>query len=231
MVPANRTLMNVILFICSLVSSFILAEAGVRIIAPQNLSGSWRTNSSTGLFVNKSEGSAQHQLDDRVVYYRFYPPHLRDTELNNDEYTILALGDSFTFGWLLNKNGTFIDRLQTLTDIEFGDHTFNVVNAAAGGWGTADYVAYVEEFGEIVSPDVIIIFMNTDDIGRSLKSPLYSFKDRASLLLKRNRVEPGALKKLTEFLPFYEWSLENLHSLQLLRRAYLTLGSGHVPAR
>jgi hypothetical protein len=113
--------------------------------------------------------------------------------------------------------------------MKFGDHSFNFVNAAAGGWGTADYVAYVEEFGKHLYPDIIIVFLNTDDIGRSLKSPLYSFKDRHSLLLKRNRAEPDILKKLTEFIPFYNWCLENLHSLQLLRKAYLMLGSGQGP--
>ena len=56
-------------------------------------------------------------------------------------------------------------------DLEFGERSFNLVNAAAGGWGTADYVAYVEEFGNIVRPDVILVFLNTDDVGRSFKSP------------------------------------------------------------
>jgi hypothetical protein len=90
-------------------------------------------------------------------------------------------------------------------------------------------VAYVEEFGKLIHPDVIIVFLNTDDVGRSLKSPLYSFDDRESLLLKRNSVEPDALKKLTELIPHYEWLLENLHSVQLLRRAYLMSWAGQAP--
>ena len=105
---------------------------------------------------------------------------------------------------------------------------FNVVNAAAGGWGTAHYVAYTEEFGNIVRPEIIFVFLNTDDVGRSFKSALYSFEDRDSLVLARDRIRPDTFKALTEFIPFYDWSLENLHSLQLLRKAYLTLASGHA---
>jgi lysophospholipase L1-like esterase len=224
----NRILVNSSVLIFSVVSALILAEVGVRAVAPQNLSGSWRINSPVGLLVNESHGIVQHQGGDRIAHYSFYPPHLRDTPLKDGLHTVLALGDSFTFGWFLNEKDTFISKLQDLVDLEFGERSFNLVNAAAGGWGTADYVAYVEEFGNIVRPDVILVFLNTDDVGRSFKSPLYSFVDRASLVLARNRVEPDTVKRVTELIPFYEWLLEHLHSVQLLRKAYLKLASEQV---
>ena len=49
-----------------------------------------------------------------------------------------------------------------------------------------------------------------------------------SLVLARDRLWPDTFKALIDFIPFYGWSLENLHSLQLLRKSYLTLASGQA---
>jgi len=73
------------------------------------------------------------------------------------------LGDSFTFGWLLNKEDTAAYHLQRYADEEFGKEKFYFLNAGTGGWGTADYVAFVDDFIEEIKPDVVLVVLNTDE--------------------------------------------------------------------
>src|SRR5688500_17670568 len=54
-----------------------LCELILRVFLPQNLSGTWRVFSATGLHINKAGGTAKHQFRDRVVHYRFNDHHLR----------------------------------------------------------------------------------------------------------------------------------------------------------
>ena len=199
----------------------------IRMVAPQNLSGSWRVSTENGLSVNKSSGTSQHQLGERVVKYSFHEPHIRGNAIRKDGIKILVVGDSFTFGWLVNIKDSYVQLLQEYADKEFGTNQFQFINAAAGGWGTADYVAYIEDFGELINPDIVLVFINTDDIGRSLRKNIYTVLDDAQLsALKRNRITPSALKKLVNSIPGYQWLLEHSHLMQIIRTVILTRNSG-----
>lgn len=214
---------NLLLFSISIIIALFLGEIIVRIIQPQNLSGSWRIQTESGLLVNKSYGKARDQFNNRVVYYNFYYPHLRDSQLKKNTKQILTLGDSFTFGSYLDKKDTYVYKLQEYADSEFGTDTFNFLNASAQGWGTADYVAYVEEFGDYINPDIILVFINTDDIGRSIKGEKYALININNYELKRNYTSVSTFKKITNSLPGYNWLLEHSHLAQLLRLSLLLL--------
>ena len=216
----KKTIQNSLLLICSLGFSLAVAELTVSIASPQNLSGSWRVATASGLLLNKSSGRARHQFHDRVVNYRFASPHLRGPLLGGS-VKVLVLGDSFTFGWLLDDKHNYVNRLQRMIDGEFGADTVALVNAAAGGWGTGDYVAYAEEFGEEVKPDLVLVFINTDDIGRALKSPLWTF-DSTSGVLERKVVPVSKLKQFMNKAPGYQWLLEHSHLMQLARATLLS---------
>ena len=91
------------------------------------------------------------------------------------------LGDSFTFGHLLPNGSTYVDRLQNHFLNEF-----EIINAAGGGWGTADYAKYIEIFCEKIRPQQIFIYLNFGDIDRSLKSTLYRLNDEGQLELTKD---------------------------------------------
>ncbi len=218
------------LLISSVIISLLLGELLVRVVTPQNLSGSWRVETEKGLLVNKSSGKARHQSGKRVVNYQFHHPHLRGTPVKERGLKILVVGDSYTFGWLVDKEDTYVQLLQKNADEEFGINRFQFLNAAAGGWGAADYVAYVEDFGDAVDPDIILVFLNRGDIIRSLQKNIYTVSDNASSALKRNHRKPSTWKKVWNQIPGYQWLLEHSHLLQLVRRAILTarIGAGGV---
>jgi len=207
---------NLILFFASISISLLLGELLVRIVAPQNLTGIFFEQTEKGLSVNKSKGSAMHQYGARVVRYHYYYPHLRDTPFKRDGIKILMLGDSFTFGWLLNKEDTVTYHLQRYADEEFGKEKFYFLNAGTGGWGTADYVAFVDDFIEEIKPDVVLVLLNTDDIGRSIKSKIFTIQE-GGLGIERNVLKANPLKRMINAIPGYQWLIEHSHLVQLLR--------------
>jgi len=212
---------NILLLLLATAFSLIAAELAVSIIKPQNLSGSWRIRTENGLFVNKSHGSSRHQHGNTVVSYDFASPHLRGP-IHSGSVRVLVLGDSYTFGWLLSNEHNYVNLLQQKIDSEFGAGTITLLNAAAGGWGTGDYVAFVEDFGSTIKPDFILVFLHTDDIGRALKSPLWSFDDNKVLARTVPPKTPRSkLKKVLNTVPGYQWVLERSHLMQIARSTVL----------
>jgi len=216
-----------LLLILSTGFSILAAEITVSITQPQNLSGSWRVETEKGLLVNKSCGSSRHQLGNRVVSYEFASPHLRGP-VHSGSVRVLVLGDSFTFGWLLGNENNYVNLLQRKINTEFGPGTIALLNAAAGGWGTGDQVAFVEDFSGEIRPDFILVFLNTDDIGRALQSPLWTF-DEASKALTRTVPPRSKLKTVMNAMPGYQWLLEHSHLMQLARTTVLSLRSARRP--
>ena len=223
---------NLLLLLVTLAVCVPLTEGAVRLMLPQALSGAWRIQTETGLLVNKSHGSSRHQSGQRVVRYRFGEPHLRAiTHIRAGRARkVLVLGDSFTFGWLLNDVDTYVARLQQLVDAEFGGGSFVLLDAAAGGWGTADYLFFLEDFGPQIRPDAVLVFVNTDDIGRSLTSPLLRVRNSAQgYVAERVSVPPSRLKQWLNTEPAYsayQWILEHSHLIQLIRKTVLQRFAG-----
>ena len=210
---------NVGTIVISLGLSLLIAEAFTRIFYPQNLSGTWRTIDEFGLNMNKSEGASFQSLGERRVDYHFEEFGVRSSLVtdSNLESKVLVLGDSFTFGWLLNIEDTYIELLAQTNK----QHTF--INAAAGGWGAADYTAYLETYCAQIKPDITIIVMNADDIGRMLGSKLYNYNPDLKLVT-RSKFEFTSrqrLKKLLNTLPFYDYLIEHSHLFSLARSTYL----------
>jgi GDSL-like Lipase/Acylhydrolase family len=217
----RRALARLAALVGSLVVALVLGEVAVRFAAPQNLSGSWRVRHPRGYLVNKSGGTSRHQLGDRVVCYRFNTLHQRGGEVAPHDRRALLLGDSYTFGWLLDEAAGYVALLQAAADRDCGAGTWQVLNGGAGGWGTADYVAYVEDFGEQVRPRLVVAFLNADDVRRSVESPVYRLSDDGRSLQSGTPPPEGRLKRVLNGLPGYQFGLEHSHLLQLTRKALL----------
>jgi hypothetical protein len=192
------------------------AEVLLRVVAPQELSGTWRVETPSGLLVNKSSGSTRHQVGSRVARYTFHPPHLRETAIDPDRRRVLCVGDSFTFGWLLDGEDTTIAHLQSRVGSQV-----QLLNAAAAGWGLMEQVAYVEEFGADIDPAAVLVFVNYHDIDRALRRRAYTFAGEDSLELVRHDLPRSRLKSAVNALPGYGWLLEHSHFVQGARRAFL----------
>ena len=213
---------NLLLMIASIIATLLITECIFRLVSPQNLTGSWFVSTDNGLLVNKSSGTSKHQLENRIVRYSFYEPNFRGTPIKEGGIKILVVGDSFTFGLLLEEEDTYVHHLQQFTDMEFGEGVFQYLNAAVGGWGTADYVAYIEDFRNIVKPDIILVFFNGMDINRSVNRGIYTLSDENKLMLKRHILKPPKLKYIINSIPCYQWLIENSHLAQFVKASILT---------
>ncbi|OGT32451.1 MAG: hypothetical protein A3C44_03365 [Gammaproteobacteria bacterium RIFCSPHIGHO2_02_FULL_39_13] len=192
---------NILTVSCSIIFALLLSEMILRIAElwipldanyqPPTLISKW------GYVTNPNSGNATQCLKSLCVKLHYYFPNLRDTKMNKNANHILVLGDSFTFGWLLPWNKTYVYYLQRDVDKKFGKNKYQLLNAATPGWGIEDYLGYLKQYGRKSSPKYVLIFLNTDDIGRAIKRshlsiPLKKFKQlvyeswlyQHSLLLK-----------------------------------------------
>jgi lysophospholipase L1-like esterase len=194
----------------------LLGELTIRWIAPQRIVGRWTENGRRGLRINKANWSARHDAAGHVVYYRFNEHHLRGGPIQGGKRRVLVLGDSFTFGWLLEERDTYLAKLARRCDQKFGPGEFEWLNGARGGWGTADYVAFAEEYGEVLKPDVVLVFLNFDDINRSTQSQLYRLDSQSGAAVAQTQPS-SRLTAISDALPGYDWLLSNSHLVNLVR--------------
>lgn len=223
-------LTNALLVFVSICAALLIGEVVLRLAFPQDLSGSSDVYTKDGLLANKSAGTAFHQMGARRVEYHFGAPHLRilDGDLfpaNGVSRKVLVVGDSYTFGWLLSDRDTYVRHLEDYLNAarSNGCPRVRLLDAAVGGWGAADYTIYIRRYLPVVRPDYLLVFVNTDDIGRALRSPLISFNGK--LMFREG--PPHRLKALICSLPFYNYLLEHFHVAALVRRVIWAIGSGN----
>ncbi len=76
----------------------------------------------------------------------------------NTRVRVLALGDSFTFGWGVNDEDTYPERLETQLRSRIPDRDIEVINGGfAGGYSPDTYYLYLKTEGEALKPDLIIV--------------------------------------------------------------------------
>lgn len=215
---STKTLQNALMLLVSTTVALLIAEVAVRFIMPQNLSGSWRVVHPSGLLMNKSSGKARQQFGDIAVNYSFDQWGSRKLALappgNHDK--VLLLGDSFTFGWLLEDGKTYADALQQTWPNK------QVIDAAAGGWGSADYTKYLAQFCTQIRPRETFIYLNFDDIGRSISSPLFKLDDSGALFEAPQPQPSHSIKSMLDGVGSYQWLIEHSHLMALVRLIFLT---------
>lgn len=117
---------------------------------------------------------------------------------------VLVLGDSFTFGLLLNESDTFVRRWEELLQMDYAldpplDHPsepIQLLNAGVGGAGLADWPVWLEVHGARLQPDWVVYVMNTADIERALSKNLFVLDDESGTLQSSQRWKPR---------PFFRW--------------------------
>jgi lysophospholipase L1-like esterase len=81
---------------------------------------------------------------------------LRDIEYKSGQHpTILFVGDSFVWGYDVQADARFTDRLRT----RFRDA--NIVNVGVPGYGTAQEYLLLKPISDAIKPDVVILIFCT----------------------------------------------------------------------
>tara|TARA_Y100000591_G_C21823423_1_gene695047 strand:- start:919 stop:1938 length:1020 start_codon:yes stop_codon:yes gene_type:complete len=207
---------NIITILISILISLLTVELFLRFFLPFPLSGSWRTQDFNGLLLNKKNLNTKHEyiVDEKIIranytFGNFHNRIYKGIDYDKSNPKILILGDSFTFGWLLNDEDTFIYKLaNNKSHLDF-------INVSAGGWGTSDYLSYIENYCIEIKPKVILLFINNTDHERVINSNLYFLDKEMNLVKGKNKI--NKFKKILNEFFLYEFMIENSHLLQMLR--------------
>lgn len=222
---------NILLLFATIFVLISLSEFFIRIFFPQDLQRYWvYYESEYALPVNKkSYVHKLHRFKSSKATYTFGKYHNRET-IKNLEHSkkekILVLGDSFTMGWLVNDEDTFVHKLQN------DNLDFNFINAAVGAWGTSNYTLFTELFCEKIKPKKIFIFLNTNDAFRGYNSNHYKIKN--GVIIKNKKISADLLKdsNLDKKIPFYKFLKSNSHLFILTRNAvYDIFNKPNIPVR
>lgn len=212
--------------------TLLLAELLVRIVAPQNLSGTWFEKSARGNDINKANWTSRQQFGNRTVVYRINSLHLRGGPVGGGTNRVLCLGDSFTFGWLLDETNTFVYKLNQLAARDFPPGAFEFLNGGSGGWGTADYVAFAEDFGRQIHPAAIVVFLNGDDVGRTARSSLFQLEatNGYAVTAAQTNASKRTIRDIFRSFGIYQWTLQHSHLFQFLRVQIRVRSNQNKPA-
>ena len=214
---------NFILFVSTVTLMLLTTEFVIRNFYPQNF-GYYAERDERGLNILRDNILFYHRINKRNVTYKFGEFHNRETHsnINKDYQRILILGDSFTFGWLIEDESTYVSLLQKNFE------NFYFINPSVPGWGTSDQVMYVENYCKKIKPKKIIVMLNTDDVGRAWWSTLYKYKINDLDNVNNNELTMGYRGPINYDskyykIPFFKIIAKNSHTYVLIRQVYIDI--------
>ncbi|HTY17289.1 MAG TPA: GDSL-type esterase/lipase family protein [Myxococcota bacterium] len=205
---ARATASNLLLLACSSIFSLLLVEIGLRVAhhwtRPEVVQATYGDNPWTFFQYDpvlgwRPRAGAEGTFSIRGSHtsVRVNEKGLRDVDHaygKGARPRLLALGDSFTWGYGVEQSERFTDRLQTL----LGDEV-EVINAAVTGYGTDQELLYLVQEGAKYAPDVVLLCFGTEDIVNIHNAVQYSYPKPYFLL------EHGELSLHNVPVPQRDW--------------------------
>lgn len=87
----------------------------------------------------------------------------REKNENYNDYIILALGDSHTFGMGVSDEQTYPAQLERILSTRF-KHSVNVINAGVPGYNTMQEITYYEKIIKNYQPKLVLLGIVADDV-------------------------------------------------------------------
>jgi len=195
---------------------FFLLEIFIRIFIPQSIVPSYRASAFDITNALKANYNAEAVYGGITYQIQTNEKHLRRAknlpyEKPENTFRILCLGDSILFGFGANNEETFTYYLEKILNKKFRGTTFEVINAAAPGWGLLEYYLFLKNEGYKYSPDLIITTTFIDDVTH-LTDTRFEFKG-----LRHERTSNNEVKIFID-----EWNIRSNES-SLYRRLLQTL--------
>lgn len=89
-------------------------------------------------------------------------------------YRILALGDSFTYGFAVERTDLFVDLLEN--QLRADGRPVEVVNVGTEAWDNAQQAAWLETYGKDWNPDAVVLFPYENDLYWNSQSEYWTSK-------------------------------------------------------
>ncbi len=156
----KRLIFIALLALLGLVLAGILGEILVRLFVPSGSVARWFVLDEKYGYVQRPNYHQVWHYAETDVTWRvdLNSMGLRDREYDlgrRDVRRVILLGDSFTFGYGLDADLLFDERLERL--LNRGTNRWYVINCGVGGWGTLQEVTWALDHLELFKPDVIVL--------------------------------------------------------------------------
>lgn len=182
----SRMILKLGLLLGSLTIAVVGAEVLIRIVEPEEDTKAFPMPESERLYgyAPRSEGCAGG-VRFSTNSWGFRGPEWVPTA--EDGWVIVALGDSYTFGYGVDFVDAYPSVLENLLNLRNPARPVRVINLGIPGYDTAQEIATLREVGPRVHPDVVLLGYVLNDIyrrddgtefrKRGLLGPLYSIRD------------------------------------------------------
>ncbi len=149
--------LKLFLLFASTALSLVLCEVGLRLISPgySPISLDIYHFDEHGVLAMRPNLSRRHLTAEWDVAVTLNADGLRDRDqpVNSSGGTILAIGDSFAFGWGVELTDTFLYRAEEALRPE----AVRVIKAGIPGTGTSDQLLWLEHYGQRFQPGLVIV--------------------------------------------------------------------------
>lgn len=179
----SGTLANGLLVLGAWTLCVLGLELALRLVAPEPPAGQvgprdneWRFFEYHELLGWKNRPGARgwFSIPDTRTWIEINTNGLRDPEheprVSRSSPTILVLGDSFTWGFGVERQDRYTDVLARLLAVES-----EIINAGVSGYGTDQELLYLETEGAVWHPDIVIVQFGLEDIVNNHHSIQYSY--------------------------------------------------------
>ena len=150
---------------------------------------------------------------------------MRDNEVSGDSgdfFTIANIGDSFTFGYGLNREETISWRVgYKLSEAGIYKRKIRSLNLGTVGYGSVDSFIFLKAVWDRINPDLVIYYLY---VGNDLLNDLNTIARIDNKIAEKHPVTPP----LTDFLQrnsrFYDFLFKKLRNNHFLSKAFFRIG-------
>ncbi len=181
---------STLLLCLSLAISFLIAEFTIRTIFPFKSYGDERNltyehNELLGWFPLKN--SNKKYLGSRLidVHHNNYGFRDDDYKFNLKKKNIIFSGDSFTWGYDVNKSDRFTDIIRS----KLNKNKYDIYNFGVSGYGTDQSFLLLKEYYDKVRPDIVFLAFCGNDFGDNSVNAVYQGYFKPYFEVINNRLE------------------------------------------
>jgi hypothetical protein len=227
---------NLGLLTVSTVFTVILAEVVVRTFFPIDTGEPWRMPAPHGqnYLVNNPLSNVRHAYKDYATTYSINSLGYRGPERGDESIEVAFLGDSFTFGLFVDEQDTSVGLIRFLASSTYGPGKVAVANAAIAGSGLAEWIAYMEDYGQRLKANIVVLNLNYVSLSRGYKHPLFTLDCVKEELIRNEKPEidhrkPWPIFKryddrdVTTWLAFKRWVNDHSQLFMTVRKGYQEL--------
>ena len=194
----NNVLRNVVLVIVSILAVLLLSVAGDRALG---LAGRGPRVPGTMALLFPPHAEQSFATNEFAYTAHINALGLRDREIppkKPDTFRIIAIGDSYTYGWGVEIEDTWLRRLEA--QLRAAGHRVETINLGKPGTGPPDYAQLAEKAIPLLRPDLVIVGML---MGNDLAAvgPEVEPRKQARLAEIAWRVYPNIIRLIRDLAP------------------------------